>query len=43
MMMLSIACSYAESVEAETVYHGSALVDSQAGYWDGSVEFLEQY
>ena len=42
MMMLSIACSYAESVGAETVYHGSALVDSQAGYWDGSIEFLEQ-
>jgi len=42
MMMLSIACSYAESVGAETVYHGSALVDSQAGYWDGSAEFLEQ-
>jgi len=42
MMMLSIACSYAESIEASTVYHGSALVDSQAGYWDGSKEFLEQ-
>ena len=42
MMMLSIACSYAESVEADVVYHGSALVDSQAGYWDGSAEFLEQ-
>jgi 7-cyano-7-deazaguanine synthase len=42
MMMLSIACSYAESVGADVVYHGSALVDSQAGYWDGSAEFLEQ-
>ena len=42
MMMLSIACSYAEAVGAEKVYHGSALVDSQAGYWDGSIEFLEQ-
>ena len=40
-MMLSIACSYAEAVGADTVYHGSALVDSQAGYWDGSIEFLE--
>ena len=39
--MLSIACSYAEAVGADTVYHGSALVDSQAGYWDGSIEFLE--
>ena len=42
MMMLSIACSYAEAVEADTVYHGSALVDSQAGYWDGSKEFLTE-
>ena len=42
MMMLSIACSYAEAVGAETVYHGSALVDSQAGYWDGSKEFLKE-
>jgi len=41
MMMLSIACSYAEAVGADIVYHGSALVDSQAGYWDGSKEFLE--
>jgi len=41
MMMLSIACSYAEAVGADIVYHGSALVDSQAGYWDGSIEFLE--
>ena len=41
MMMLSIACSYAEAVGAETVYHGAALVDSQAGYWDGSKEFLK--
>ena len=40
MMMLSIACSYAETVGAEVVYHGAALVDSQAGYWDGSKEFL---
>jgi len=42
MMMLSIACSYAEAVGADTVYHGSALVDSQAGYWDGSKEFLAE-
>ena len=39
-MLLSIACAYAESVGANTVYHGAALIDSQAGYWDGSVEFL---
>lgn len=41
MMMLSICTAYAESVEASVVFHGSALVDSQAGFWDGSVEFLK--
>jgi 7-cyano-7-deazaguanine synthase len=41
MMMLSICCAYAESVGASTVFHGAALVDSQAGYWDGSNEFLD--
>lgn len=40
MMMLSICTAYAESIGAEQVYHGSALVDSQAGYWDGSIEFI---
>jgi 7-cyano-7-deazaguanine synthase len=42
MMMLSICCGYAESVGASTVFHGAALVDSQAGYWDGSLEFLDK-
>jgi len=40
MMMLSICTAYAESIGASQVYHGAALVDSQAGYWDGSGEFL---
>ena len=40
-MMLSICCAIAESLEANTVYHGAAQVDTQAGYWDGSNEFLE--
>lgn len=40
MMMLSICTAYAESIGATQVYHGAALVDSQAGYWDGSREFL---
>lgn len=40
MMMLSICTAYAESIGATSVYHGSALVDSQAGYWDGSIEFI---
>jgi 7-cyano-7-deazaguanine synthase len=41
MMMLSICTAYAESIGATRVYHGSALVDSQAGYWDGSNEFIK--
>ena len=41
MMMLSICTAYAESIGATQVYHGSALVDSQAGYWDGSSEFID--
>ena len=41
MMMLSIATAYAEAIGADTVMHGSALVDSQAGYWDGSKEFIQ--
>lgn len=40
MMMLSMCTAYAETVGAETVFHGAALVDSQAGFWDGSQEFL---
>lgn len=40
MLLLSVACAYAESVGANTVFHGAAQVDSQAGYWDGSEEFL---
>lgn len=40
MMMLSICTAYAESIGASKVYHGAALVDSQAGFWDGSIEFL---
>lgn len=41
MMMLSICTAYAESIGSSLVYHGAALVDSQAGFWDGSGEFLE--
>lgn len=40
MMLLSIACSYAEGFGASVVYHGAAQADSVAGYWDGSPEFL---
>lgn len=40
MIFLSIAASYAEAVGADTVYHGATKVDSLAGYWDASPEFL---
>ena len=40
-MILSICCAIAESLEADTVIHGAAQVDTQAGYWDGSEEFLD--
>jgi len=42
MMLLSIACAYAETVGATAVYHGAAQADSVAGYWDGSPEFLDE-
>lgn len=40
MIFLSIAASYAEAVGATLVYHGATKVDSLAGYWDASPEFL---
>tara|TARA_R110000824_G_scaffold343044_1_gene529579 strand:- start:184 stop:939 length:756 start_codon:yes stop_codon:yes gene_type:complete len=40
LMFLSICSSYAESVGAEAVWYGAAQVDSLAGYWDGSEEFV---
>jgi len=40
MIFLSIAASYAESIGANKVYHGATKVDSLAGYWDASPEFL---
>lgn len=40
MIFLSIAASYAEAVGATIVYHGATKVDSLAGYWDASPEFL---
>lgn len=39
-LFVTIACARAEVVNADEVWHGAALVDSQAGYWDGSKEFL---
>jgi len=40
LMFLSIALSHAEAVGAEQVWHGATAVDSLAGYWDASKEFL---
>jgi len=40
MIFLSIAASYAEAVGAKIVYHGATKIDSLAGYWDASPEFL---
>jgi len=42
-IFLSIACAHAESIGADTVYHGATQVDSLAGYWDGSEQFREQF
>jgi 7-cyano-7-deazaguanine synthase len=41
MMMLSIACSYAESVGASDVYYGAVAVDNLSGYWDCTEEFID--
>ncbi len=40
-MFLTICCAYAESLGAEDVWYGAAQVDSLAGYWDGSQEFVD--
>jgi 7-cyano-7-deazaguanine synthase len=40
-MFITICCAYAESLKADTVWYGAAQVDSLAGYWDGSYEFVD--
>jgi 7-cyano-7-deazaguanine synthase len=42
LMLLSISLGIAESTGASAVFHGAAQADSVAGFWDGSVEFLDQ-
>ena len=42
-MFNTIACAYAESNGIDTVWYGAAEVDSLAGYWDGSNEFLDAF
>lgn len=41
MMFLSIAVANAEGIDADAVWYGAAEVDSLAGYWDSSPEFLD--
>jgi 7-cyano-7-deazaguanine synthase len=41
-IFLSILAGYAESVGAKTVWYGAAQADSVAGFYDGSIEFLDQ-
>lgn len=41
MLFITYLLSHAEGVGASTVWYGAAQVDSLAGYWDGSPEFLD--
>jgi len=41
MMMISIACSYAEAIEATNVYYGAVAVDNLSGFWDCTELFVE--
>lgn len=41
MLFISYLLSYAEGIGTDTVWYGAAQVDSLAGYWDGSPEFLK--
>jgi 7-cyano-7-deazaguanine synthase len=42
MMFLSILLSYAEKLKASEVWYGAAEADSLAGYWDGSIQFVDK-
>lgn len=42
-MFLTICCSYAESLKADSVWYGAAQIDSAAGYWDTSTEFIRNF
>lgn len=42
LMFLSILLSYGEKLEAHEVWYGAAEADSLAGYWDGSVQFVDK-
>lgn len=42
LLFITYLLSFAESVGADKVWYGAALVDSLSGYWDGSKEFLDR-
>ena len=42
-MFNTIACAYAESHDIPVVWYGAAEVDSLAGYYDGSPEWVEEF
>lgn len=42
LMFLSILLSYAEKLKADEVWYGAAEADSLAGYWDGSIQFVDK-
>jgi 7-cyano-7-deazaguanine synthase len=42
-MFLTICCSYAESLKADTVWYGAAQIDSAAGYWDTTDSFVNNF
>lgn len=42
-MFNTIACAYAESHNIPVIWYGAAEVDSLAGYYDGSKEWVEEF
>jgi 7-cyano-7-deazaguanine synthase len=42
-MFLTICCSYAESIQADSIWYGAAQIDSAAGYWDTSTDFISNF
>ena len=41
MILISIAASFAESIEATDVYHGAVAADLEGGYWDCTPNFFK--
>jgi 7-cyano-7-deazaguanine synthase len=42
LIFLSMLLSYAESVDAKTVWYGAAGVDTVSGYWDCTTDFVDR-